>query len=172
MHWCSFISFFYNRSPLPQQNINRLSVLSDTMQQLSRLTGSNQDLRSNSSSVTHLDLINREGIQSLPRRDTQGGSFRSLNDHVSEFVDLRYVESPVAALSRSSVLLSSDLSLEREVIGQTQMKTGELKLTGSYPDCSQERESGDGVCIENGAVRSKSFSTDKRKMFKRENTFF
>ena len=172
MHWCSFICFFYSRSPLPQQKINRLSVLSDTMQQLSRLAGSNQDLRSNSSSVTHLDLINREGIQSLPRRDTQGGSFRSLNDHVSEFVDLRYVESPVAALSRSSVLLSSDLSLEREVIGQMQKKAGELKLTGSYPDCSQESEPGNGVCKENGAVRSKSFSTDKRKMFKRENTFF
>ena len=79
--------------------MNRLSVLSD----------STPLVRSMSSSVNQLDLIGRQGIQSLPTHNGLRGSFQSLKE--SEFVDMCYVESPTAALSHSSVLVSSDLSI-------------------------------------------------------------
>ena len=107
-------------------------------------------------------LIGRDGIQSLP---TAGGSFRSLNE--SEFVDLRYVESPVAGMSRSSDLTTSELSISGGNVNSCFDNKPALGGTsGSYPDCSQKRgDSGDSV----GDVNSSSFSAaDQRKTFKRE----
>ena len=73
-----------------------------------------------SSSMNQLELVGREGIQSLPNQTGHLGSFHSLNEQA--FVDVRYVESPTAALSHSSSMtVSSNLSIDRtnEVTSQS-----------------------------------------------------
>lgn len=154
------------RSPLPPNGVNRLSMLSDPMQLL-RLSVSNQDLHSSSSSMNQLDIIGRQGIRSLPTGSRPGGSIRSLDE--SELVDMRYVESPVAALSHSSVMVASDLSIEEEGVAHSDKKIAELGMRNSYP-CSHEKEDG-GVHSENGEVRSSSFSADQRNMMSFKKNF-
>ena len=127
------------RSPVPQQNENRLSMLSDRSVQLLRLSASNQELHSNSSSMNRLDIIGRQGIQSLPTAASGiGGSFRSLNE--VELVDLRYVESPVVGLSHSTMTMTSDLSLDARL--ERRKGSANLKPTSSFPDCSQVGDDG------------------------------
>lgn len=146
------------RSSLQQQNGR---CLSNSMQLL-RLSVSNQDLRCSSSSMNHLDIIGRQGIQSLPTE--RGGSFRSLNE--LEFVDLRYVESPVAVLSRSSDLTTSDLSIPEDTHFGKKMTTVEGR--GSYHNCSEERDDV-RACVGNNELKSNSCTTaDQRKTFRRE----
>ena len=114
--------------------------------------------------MNHLDLIGRQGIQSLPTEG--GGIFRSLNE--SEFVDLRYVESPVAALSRSSDLTTSELSIPEDMSTHFGKKLTTVGGRGSSPDCSEERDGG-RACVGNDEFKSSNFSTaDQRKTFKRE----
>ena len=104
--------------------------------------------------MNHLDIIGRQGIQSLPSTSGIGGSFRSLNE--AELVDLRYVESPLAGLSHSTMTMTSDLSLgaglERPGKGSNY-----LKPTSSFPDCSQGDEGGTET-NKDGDIRSSSFS--------------
>ena len=133
--------------------------------QLLRLSVSNQELRSASSSMNHLDLIGRQGIQSLPTE--RGGSFRSLNE--IELVDLRHVESPVAALSRSSDLTTSELSIPQDMNTRFGKNMTTIGGRGSHPDCSEEKRDDGRACVGNDELRSNSFSTaDQRKTFKRE----
>ena len=135
------------RAPFSQQNVNRLSVLSDSTP-LVRLSTSNQDLRSMSSSVNQLDLIGRQGIQSLPTHNGLRGSFQSLKE--SEFVDMRYVKSPTAALSHSSMLVSSDLSINgtvptNEGIGRLDKEVAKMRINGgSQPERASQEKVNDG----------------------------
>ena len=106
--------------------------------------------------MNQLDIIGRQGIQSLPTESGAGGSFRSLNE--SEFVDLRYVESPVVGLSHSSTTMTSDMSLDRP-----EVRFSQLKATNSFPDCSQ----GNDRCSDannDGEVRSSSFSVQQKNV--------
>ena len=125
--------------------MNRLSVLSDSTP-LVRSSTSNQDLRSISSSVNQLDLIGRQGIQSLPTHNGLCGSFQSLKE--SEFVDMRYVESPTAALSHSSVLVSSDLSINgtnEVVIGRLDQEVAKMRANGgNQPERVSQEKVNDG----------------------------
>ena len=131
-------------------------MLSDRSVQLLRLSASSHELRSNSSSMNQLNIIGRQGIQSLPTESGVGGSFRSLNE--AEFVDLRYVESPVAGLSHSTMTMTSDLSLEA---GLERGNVSNLKPTSSFPDCSLGDEGGRGT-NRDGEIRSSSFSVHPR----------
>ena len=128
-------------------------MLSDRSVQLLRLSASTQELHSNSSSLNHLDIIGRQGIQSLPTTSGIGGSFRSLNE--AELVDLRYVESPIAGLSHSTTTMTSDLSLGAGL--ERGKGSNYLKPTSSFPDCSQGDEGGTET-NKDGDIRSTSFS--------------
>ena len=106
--------------------------------------------------MNQLDIIGRQGIQSLPTGSGVGGSFRSLKE--ADLVDLRYVESPVAGLSHSTMTMTSDLSLEA---GLERGKASNLKPTSSFPDCSQGDEGGRETNW-GGETRSSSFSVHPR----------
>ena len=135
-------------------------MLSDRSMQLLRLSASNQELFSNSSSMNQLDIIGRQGIQSLPVESGARGSFRSLNE--AELVDLRYVESPAVGVSHSSMTMTSDLSLER-----LEGKFTKLKATSSFPDCSQGNERSNDS-NEDGEIRSCSFSVHQENSSKKK----
>lgn len=124
-------------------------MLSDRSVQLLRLSASSQELRSNYSSMNQLDIIGRQGIQSLPTESGIGGSFRSLKE--AELVDLRYVESPIVGLSHSTLTpMTSNLSLDG-------LEREKLKPTVSVPDCSQGDDGGRETNRDE-EIRSSSFS--------------
>ena len=156
-----FVAITIYRSPLSQRSINRLSMIDDTGRP-SHLSISNQDLCSNSSSMNHLHLIGRHGIQSLPTETGRGGSFQSINE--SEFVDLRYVESPVG---RSNEFVCSDLSLEREMVRNLEKNVSKEKARRSFPGYLRGRESGDETHThtEISGIRRNSFSADQSNTF-------
>ena len=103
--------------------------------------------------MNQLDVIGRQGIQSLPTEFGVGGSFRSLNE--AELVDLRYVESPITHSTLTP--MTSNLSLD----GLERGKSSNLKPTVSFPDCSQGDDGGRKT-NRNEEVRSSSFSVHPR----------
>ena len=137
-------------------------MLSDCSVQLLQLSSSNQELHSNSSSMNQLDIIGRQGIQSLPTASGLGGSFRSLNDN--ELVDLRYVESPVAGhgLSPSTMTMTSDLSSEDGGLLESGRGSNYLKPTSSFPDCSQLGNEGGRATNRWGNQKQQLFCTTKK----------
>jgi hypothetical protein len=106
--------------------------------------------------MNRLDIIGRQEIQSLPSTSGAGGSFRSLNE--VELVDMRYVESPVAGLSHSTMTMTSDLSLEAR--GNS---SANLKPTSSFSDCYRGDDGGREI-NRDGEIRSSSFSVPPKNI--------
>ena len=112
--------------------------------------------------MNQLDIIGRQGIQSLLTASGLGGSFRSLNNN--ELIDLHYIESPVAAhgLSPSTMMMTSDLSSEDGGLLERGRESNNLKPTSSFPDCSQLGDEGGRATNRDGEIRSSSFSVQPR----------